>query len=304
MDGLTFDAVPELPQVTTLKRVSSALWGRRDVAALWLGGSFARGEADGFSDLDLRVAVASDSFDAWSMADPSSLIGEPVVGVQSIAWDRTVLHHSVLGSGVILDLLVQSADREPPEDYTLVLGCRDAAFGRLLSGARLPPTEEFAPADPTAIRDAVISFWIGSHKHVRMLHRGLDLLVLIGLGMEQSVLMRLWYAEATGRDQGTQRATIHTLTPTVRAVTEATGSHCLETLGSARTCRAEIVSVVEANRDEVAAVGRRLAARLGFEYPEALEETVRRTWRQSLHASLGGQRWPTPAPAALSSRAI
>ena len=289
MSDLNFDGLPNLPQVVTLERIARALWGRDDVVGLWLGGSFARGEADEFSDLDLRVAVASESFDAWSMADPSPLIGEPVVGVQSMGWDRTMLHHSVLGSGVILDLLVQSADREPPEDHTLVLGCRNTAFGQLLNAARLPPTEELAPANPAAIRDAVISFWIGSHKHVRMLHRGLDLLVLVGLGLEQSALMRLWYAEATGRDQGTQRATIHTLTPTVRAVTEATGSHCLETLGSARTGRTEIIHAVEANRDEVAAVGRRLAARLGYEYPEALEETVRRTWRQYLHGSVGRQ---------------
>lgn len=289
MTDLTFDGLPDLPQVAALRGVASTLWQRQDVVALWLGGSFARGEADQYSDLDLRVAVAGEALDAWADPDLSPLIGEVVVGGSTRGWEGSVLHHLVLEGGVILDLLIQSADREPPEDHTLVLGCRDAAFGQLLNGARLPLTEEFAPADPAAIRDAVISFWIGSHKHVRMLHRGLDLLVLIGLGMEQSVLMRLWYAEATGRDQGTQRATIHTLTPTVRAVTEATGSHYLETLGPARTGRAEIVSVVEANRDEVAAVGRRLAARLSFEYPEALEETVRRTWRQYLHGLVGGQ---------------
>ncbi len=244
---LTFGSLPRLPQMATLRRVAAALWAKEEVLALWLGGSFARGEADAHSDLDLRVAVAGDSFDAWSVADPSPLIGEPIVGVQLMIWDRTVLHHSVLGSGVIIDLLVQSADREPPQDFTLILGCRDAALGQLLDRARLPPTEEPAPADPKAICEAVTNFWIGSHKHTRMLHRGLDLLILIGLGLEQSVLMRFWYVLATGQDQGSQRPTIHTLTPTVRAVEEAVGAHSLETLGSARTNRSEIIHAVEAN---------------------------------------------------------
>ena len=74
------------------------------------------------------------------------------------------------------------------------------------------------------------------------------------------IARRLWYVAATGRDQGTQRPTIHTLTPQAQAVMEMFGTHSLETLGA----------------------GRQLAATLGFEYPDALEQTVRASWKRYL----------------------
>ena len=190
------------------------------------------------------------------------------------------MYHLLLTSGVITDFLVQSADRDPPADWTLILGCRDGVFGQLLVSALLPPPAVPAPADPAVTCQVITDFWIGSHKHIRVLSRNLDPLVLIGLSLEQSVLMRLWYVDATGHDQGTQRPTIHSLTQVVRAVTESVGPRSLEVLGSARTNRAEIKQAVEASRNEVAAVGRRLASRLGFAYPDALEQTVRRCWQE------------------------
>ncbi len=285
MSDLTFNSLPDLPQVATLKQIAASLWQRNDVVALWLGGSFARGEADEFSDVDLRVAVTDGSLDAWSVDAPSFLLGETVVGVHSMSWDRIVLHHLVLENGVILDLLVQSTSKELPQDFTRVLGCRDTSFGELLDQACLSPTEEPGSANPAIIRQTVNDFWIGSHKHSKVLSRGLDMLVLVGLGTEQSVLMRLWYVAATGHDQATQRGTIHTLTQMVRTVMGATGSHGLETLGTARGSRADILHTIELNRDEVSRVGKELSEALGFEYPEVLERTVRQAWRQYLHGA-------------------
>jgi 8-oxo-dGTP diphosphatase len=280
---LTLDGLPDLPQMDTLKRVAARLWNETAVVALWLGGSVARGKADAHSDIDLRVAVRPEALARWQepdLAALSALIGETVVGMHTLRWEGTVLHQFLLAEGVIWDLLIQSAEREPPQDFTLVLGCRDNEFGQRLASACLPLMEEAAPADPDAIREAITNFWIGSHKHIRMLSRGLDLLILHGLSIEQSVLMRLWYVEATGKDQITQRPTIHTLTPMMRAITEAFGPHSLETLGLTRTNRAEIMRAIDANRNEVAAIGRRLALRLGFEYPDTLEQTVRHAWAQ------------------------
>lgn len=282
MNSAALDSLPPLPQVPTLRRMVSALWAREDVAALWLGGSFARGEADAYSDLDLRVAVTPDRFPEWTELDPAALIGEPVVGTQRMGWVGTAFYHVVLKNGVIVDLLVQASDHAPPEDYTLPLACRDDAFGALLASAHLPPAEE-ALADPETIRQAVVDFWISSHKHAKVIGRGLDPIVLFGLGLEQSMLMRLWYVAATGRDLGTQRATIHTMTKTTRAI-EA-GPDALETLrvlGAPRLTAADRRRAVEISRDEVARVGRLLAERLGFAYPEALERTVRDSWLRFL----------------------
>lgn len=282
---LTLDGVADLPQKETLKRLTARLWADPAVAALWLGGSFARGAADENSDFDLRVAVRPDALPRWQRADMnaedlSALLGETVAGTNPMRWEGTVLYHLLLTSGLIMDFLVQSLERDPPADGTLILGCRDAAFGQALETARLSPPADPLPADPAVICQAVTDFWINSHKQIRVLSRNLDLLVLVGLGLEQSVLMRLWYVDATGRDQAAQRPTIHSLTQVVRAVTESVGPHSLETLGSARTNRAEIKQAVEANRNEVAAVGRRLASRLGFAYPDVLEQTVRQCWQK------------------------
>lgn len=287
--GLTSNGLPDLPQIAVLKRIAARLWTDTEVVALWLGGSIARGKADAHSDIDLRVAVRPEALPPWQEPDLlmlSALIGETAVGVHALRWDRTVLHQALLADGVILDLLVQSVDRDPPPDVTLVLGCRDAAFGTLLESAALPPTEEARAAEPEAILEALTQFWIGSHKHTRMLFRNLDLLILQGLAFELPVLLRLWHADATGRDQGTQRPTIHTLTPMMRAITEAFGPHSLEVLGLPRTSRAEIIQAIEASRNEVAAVGRRLATKLGFEYPDALEQTARQSLTQYLEENI------------------
>ncbi len=278
MDFAALELLPPLPQVPPLRRMVSALWAREDVAALWLGGSFARGEADAYSDLDLRVAVAPDRLPAWSDLDPATLIGEPIVGTQRMGWVGTAFYHVVLENGVIVDLLVQSTDQAPPEDYTLPLACRDDAFGALLASAHLPPAEELA-ADPETIRQSIVDFWISSHKHAKVIGRGLDPIVLFGLGLEQPVLMRLWYVAATGRDLGTQRATIHTMTRTARAIEAGPDAEeTLRVLGAPRLTTDDRLRAAEISRDEVARVGRLLATRLGFAYPEALEHTVRASW--------------------------
>ena len=279
---LDLNSLPLLPQVMTLKRVAATLWQQDDVAALWLGGSFARGQADALGDLDLRVAVAEGSLDLWSSPHLSLLIGENIVGIRFMGWDRTVLHQIVLENGAVFDLLVQSMERDPPEDHTLVLGCRDTAFGALLARASLPPSPEAGPADPGIVRQVITDFWIDSHKHAKVLSRGLDMIVLTGLSLEQPVLLRLWYIDAIGQDLGTQRPTIHTLTETVRTITASAGSRGLEIVNVPRGNRAEIHHAIEASRSEVAEVGRRLANRLGFEYPEALEQTVRQSWQHYL----------------------
>ena len=282
MDFPALDSLPSLPQVPTLRRMVSALWAQEDVAALWLGGSFARGEADAYSDLDLRVTVAPNRFPVWTELTPAERLGEPVAGVQKMGWVGTAFYHIALENGLIVDLLIQGTDYAPAEDYTLTLACRNDAFGALLAQAHLPFIEELA-ANPEAIRQVVVDFWIGSHKHAKVIGRGLDPIALFGLGLEYAPLMRLWYVAATGRDLGTQRATIHTLTQTTRVVEAGPDApQMLRVLGAPRQTKAERRRAIELSRDEVARVGRALAARLGFAYPEALEVTVRTAWQRFL----------------------
>jgi predicted nucleotidyltransferase len=63
--GLSFDRLPDLPQIPRLRRIVTTLWQRDDVIAIWLVGSLATGRGDHYCDLDLRIAIRSDGFVRW-----------------------------------------------------------------------------------------------------------------------------------------------------------------------------------------------------------------------------------------------
>ena len=130
------------------------------------------------------------------------------------------------------------------------------------------------------VRDLLVSFWINSHKHRKVLHRGLDLMATLGLHIEQGLLLRLWYIEVSGQDCGdVRRQTIHSLTEVVHTIERAMGSQALALLGAPMRDRQELCQAIERNRQAISQhLGRRLAQRYGFDYPAALEETVLRGW--------------------------
>jgi hypothetical protein len=274
---------PELPglqQSAALTRLAEVLWAQLDVVALWLTGSVALGTADAYSDIDLHVAVRPEALDAWR--EPHSFFaGLTIVGahwtVMSFG-DHGFLHHFVLQGGEIVDLYVQRSSGDPPPDHVLVLGCRDAGFAARLAAVIAAPASDPAPADPVLVRQAILDFWIASAKHAKVLFRGLDGIVQVGLSHERNVLLRLWSIEATGVDYAPRGATIHALTPMARAVASTMGPSALELLGAPLRNRVEIMSCIEANRDAVALSGRRLAVNVGFVYPTEIEDVLRRGW--------------------------
>jgi hypothetical protein len=273
------DPLPELPQVAALSRLVERLWERDDVAALWLGGSFARGEADRYSDLDLRVAVLPEALPAWRRLDLGHLFsGECVGGLFHAFKPEGYLHQLVLAGGEVFDLWVQSVDRDPPQDHTLVLACRDEVFRLRLNEARPTLTPPPEPASGVAIQNLLANYWINSLKHHKLLARGLDLLVLIGIQQERGLVLRLWEVLATGRDPGSGRQSFHHMVDAVRAIDARLGSGTLELVGAAANDPTTIRGAIEELRDEVSHVGRLLAGSLGFPYPDALEEAVRRAW--------------------------
>lgn len=56
---------------TLLDRIVQLLEADHRVAAAWLSGSFGRGEADDWSDLDLHVAIKEEHFTAFLTVCPS-----------------------------------------------------------------------------------------------------------------------------------------------------------------------------------------------------------------------------------------
>src|SRR2546429_5801527 len=83
MDELNLNNLPDLPQQKTIRAVATALWPYKEVIALWLGGSLARGTGDVVSDIDFRVAVIPLHFAHWEVPQFKQMfVQTPVVGHQ------------------------------------------------------------------------------------------------------------------------------------------------------------------------------------------------------------------------------
>ncbi len=281
LDFTGSESVSQMPQWTALKWLAPQIWHQKGAIALWLAGSLARQTGDCYSDIDFGVAVQPSALEAWRGLNMDLICDDQCVGHHLLRFGpEAFLHHLVLSDGTIVDLSVQSAATAPPQTQLVILGCRDGAYlTRFVSPSEAPPAT--SPADPAVIQQIIVDFWIGSHKHRKVLHRGLDLMAFTGLHMERNALMHLWYAQVTGYS-APANLTIHSLTDISRTLMGVMGSHPLETLGLPTTNRVEMIAAIEAHRDEVSQVGRILAERLGFIYPEDLDATVRQGWQKFL----------------------
>lgn len=228
-----------------LKSVSSALATDPSVREVRLGGSWARGEADEFSDIDLAIVAP----DGWTPAPLGALW---LAGTQVRLGDRT-LWHGVLAEGTILDLLVVP---EAPEGYL-----------------PLDPAEPLAPEPGSPEPPGLATdFWINSHKHRKVIGRGLEAMAPLGLHFETMLLFRMWVQLDQGKDPGPGGTTIHGLTHIVRGhVTPARRS----LLGLPARNLEEVRAAIEALREEVAQVGRATEAKWDIPYPYRLDALVR-----------------------------
>ena len=286
--------LPDLPQVKYIRHAAQALGPRQDVHAFWLGGSFARGDADLFSDVDMRIAVARDDIGAWREPDWAILLGDTVVGQQLLPFAETsFLHHLIVSQGTIIDFFVQSVDHPISRDAQLIIKYNDPSLRDRIRAADRPERADLPQADPHQLKAAIEEFWIISHKHAKVLFRNLNVLTLAGIEFERALLTRLWYASLTGKDLGKQRPTVHLFTQAVRTLQEQLGSKALSVLGASLATRGDLLSWISLVRDEIAAVGRNLAAKHGFAYPEALEQTVRQSWTACEHLLRSDERSDT-----------
>lgn len=276
--------LPDLPQVGYIRHAAEALGPRQDVRAFWLGGSFARGNPDLFSDVDMRIAVARDDLGAWQAPDLAGLLGDAVVGHQILQFDdASFLHHLVLSEGTIVDFYVQSVEHPISRDAHLILKCEDTVLRDRIREATIPERKDLSAANPQDLKAAIEEFWIISHQHAKVLFRDLELLALVGIELERALLIRLWYAWLTGKDLGKRRPTIHLLTQATRTIQERLGPKALSLLGASLGTRRDILNWIARVRDEIGEIGRRLAANHGFAYPEELENTVRQSWAACEH---------------------
>lgn len=277
---LRLDDLPPLSQSQAIRTLAPRLWQHEQVVAIWLGGSLAAGAGDPYSDIDLRVAVPPDALPEWKASDLQNVLDGPALARQLVKLgDGAFIHHMILRSGDILDLLVQSSEAAPGNEPIVILGCRDDALAERLAASNQAPRVERAPVTGDAVRELVMAFWVNSHKHRKVLHRGLDLMFPAASYANWHMLMRMWYIEATGCDASSYHFSgIHGLTELVHAVESVNGAEPLALCGAPTRTREEICDVIERYQETVSLLGRRLAERYGFDYPAELENTVRRDW--------------------------
>lgn len=283
MTDLDLKLLPDLPQCRTFAHFAPRFWEQASVRGLWIGGSLARGDGDPYSDIDLRLAVSADALEGWNIPDFDSLFAGMCLGTLFISFGaRAFLHHLVLSNGDIYDVWVQDVAEEVHDPVLLLLGCRDEALARRLTATKVEAPVLPTAADGETVRKLLVHYWITTHKHRKVLYRDLPLIVLAGVQVERELLQRLWYIEATGYDSDNRAGTIHSLSEIARVLQKTRGGAALALLGAPLTDSITLHNTLRLLRDEVAQVGRTLAARLDFAYPELLEQTVRAGWNDFL----------------------
>lgn len=276
------DALPNLPQVSTLKRTAELLWQKKEVQAIWLGGSFASDKADGFSDIDLRIAMSSEDMEKWKQPNWNEVFGQASLGGSFMEFGSdSFLHHLVLEDGTIFDFFVQSLEHKNYEHAILVLACRNEMFGRSLSAFGRTISEEALELNPESARLSIASFWINSHKHRKAIGRGLSLMLFIGIHNEKMALLRLWRMLHEGRDMNS-RPSIHSLADIVETIQQEVGNKAFELIGKPLRTEEEALHCIDSIRDEVSDIGRHLAKKYNFSYPSELEQVVRKSWAEFL----------------------
>lgn len=210
-----------LPQLRTLAELQGAL-----CVPVQIGGSFARGEADALSDLDLTFEPPPE----WSVDS----IGGLLVAVQAVRLGSQTLLHGIARDGTVVDLL----PGPPPS------GALDA---RELAAPVIPDFE--ARLLETGL---LADFWIHTHKHRKPLARGLEAMAILGLAHDRTFLMRLWSLADGGGDPGPNLGGIHAMSPLVRRV--ATPAR-MTLLGIPTRDRGEILAAIGTFQAEVAVLG-------------------------------------------------
>jgi predicted nucleotidyltransferase len=277
---LDLSAIPRLPQAALLCQVATDLWQNPEIAAIWLGGSLARGAGDRHSDVDLRIAIASARYEVGPLPKGTQRVAKMIVAKHDVEFGADAsLHQLLLSNGQIYDLFVQTTVRTPSEERRLIIGCRDPEFGAKLLNGQDPAPKAPKAAGSEQIRQILSDYWIGLRKHSKVLHRNLDLVAWHGEHHLRGYLFRLYHISASGSDCGSIDAmTIHSMSPAATEIQKEFGNAVLAELGRPTRTREEFVESVASIANEVARVGRLLAHRAGFEYPATAEKVARAVW--------------------------
>jgi hypothetical protein len=255
------------------------------IQAIWVGGSLASGLGDAYSDVDFRIAVEPGQLEQWATPAWERYLPIRSSGGQLLRFsEQALLHHMVLEDGTIVDFYVQDTTQANFEPHVVILACRNDQLRERLEGFAQPASPIVRAIERDVCRQFLVEYWITTHKQLKALARKYDLSAFGGLFMERMPLLRAWFMQVAGKDID-GRPTLHMLGTLHRGLAGKLTAEQQVILGMPSRTPAETLSAIEAIRGEMARVGRWLAERHGFDYPEELEAVVWQFWNTHKEAS-------------------
>ena len=266
------------PHAVLIRQMAELCTADERIQAIWVGGSLASGTGDEFSDVDLRIAVEPGTLDDWSDPDWEKYLPIMPSGSTFLRFgEQALLHHMILADGTILDFFVQDTVRDYFEPNIVVIACKNADFQKKLEGFSRPAAPLVQEIDGTAARRFLVDYWITTFKEMKAIARQYDYSDFIGLYLERLALLRGWMMLIAGKDIG-GRPTLHVLDKLHKELNGKLSKPQQDVLGMPSRTPAETIAAIEAIRAEMSQIGRMLANRHGFDYPDELEEVVHKMW--------------------------
>jgi predicted nucleotidyltransferase len=235
------------------------------ILAVWLEGSFGRGNADRYSDVDLHVLVPAAekaAFQAESEAWLSAI--RPLVLCKRM-FDGDMINAMTM-DGLRLDVWIHAGER---------IALNDRAVRVLVDkGYHLDlATPDAFPSDAAALAAAlaahITEFWRMISLLPTVIGRGELIVTFQGVGFELMPLSEVLMAQAgTQREAGVKRLNDFLLDETRRELEAALRMEGLS--------RESLVRVNLRLAELMRRAGPQVAAAYGFAYPHALEQTVLR----------------------------
>lgn len=170
-----------------LTRIREDLEADERVLAVWLAGSYGRGTADEWSDIDLHVVVRDDDLTAWlgERNDLYRRVGHPVMRLPSSASEKGDYQGVLFAGPVFLDLAV----------HPVSTATRDADTRLLFTRADIP-LRVVAPLDDeerrTRLQHDLDFFWAMTPVALKYIGRGRTDRALTMVDILSETFIRLW----------------------------------------------------------------------------------------------------------------
>lgn len=265
---------PGFPQQELLDLLQNAVNTDSRIGAAWLEGSFGRGNADRYSDIDLHLLLDESVIDSFRAGAEGWLAALRPLALYRLMFGGSMIN-ALTRDGLRLDIWLHAGKtREIDERKAKVLVDRE---GALQQGKRpdAPKPEALAAQLEQQIRE----FWRCIALMPSVLGRGELLVSLIGIGIEIPLLSDvLINGYGIERDSGVKRLNVFLPEGLQRKMEQALEINGLSAASMANA-HWRLARIMQEE-------GRKIAARHNFAYPAELERDVLAYVRDEL-AQLG-----------------